>query len=159
MNIYLDMNVYYRPFDDQTQPKIELESKAIEIIFKLMERWQYNILWSYMLEFENSNNPLKDMSEDIKAVAEIICSETILWDKNIDQLAKIIVEKSDARSKDALHLACAISGNCEYFITCDNRFIRTIRYNEQYLKSFLGSIKLINPVDFIGKELENDANE
>ena len=40
MNIYLDMNIYYRPFDDQTQPKIELESKAIEIIFKLIERWQ-----------------------------------------------------------------------------------------------------------------------
>lgn len=159
MNIYLDMNVYYRPFDDQDQPRIELESKAIEIIFKLIERWQYKILWSYMLEFENDRTPSKEMCEDIKAVAEIICSDTVVWNEAIDIMAKEIVEKSNARSKDALHLACAIYGKCEYFITCDNRFIRTIKHNEQALKHLLGSIKLINPVDFIGKELENDVNK
>lgn len=159
MNLYLDMNVYYRPFDDQTQPKIELESKAIEIIFKLIERWQYKILWSYMLEFENNSNTAKDKSEDIKAIAEIICSNTILWNKAIDQIANEIVEKSIARSKDALHLACAIYGKCEYFISCDNPFIRTIKHNEHALKHIIGSIKLVNPVDFIGKELESDVNE
>lgn len=159
MNIYLDINVYYRPFDDQTQPKIELESKAIEILFKLIERWQYKVLWSYMLEFENNNNTAKDKSEDIKAIAEIICSDTVLWNEAIDQMANEIVEKSNAGSKDALHLACAIYGKCEYFITCDNPFIRTIKYNEQALKKIIGSIKLINPLDFIGKELESDVNK
>ncbi len=159
MNIYLDMNVYYRPFDDQSQPKIELESKAIEIIFKLIERWQYKVLWSYMLEFENNNTASKDKSEDIKAVAEIVCSETVLWHEAIDRMAKEIVEKSNTGSKDALHLACAIYGKCEYFITCDNPFIRTIKHNEQALRHIIGSIKLINPVDFIGKEFESDVNE
>lgn len=159
MNIYLDMNVYYRPFDDQSQPKIELESKAIEIIFKLIERWQYKILWSYMLEFENSNNPSTNMSEDIKAVAKIICSETVVWYEDIERTAKAIVDNSNAKSKDALHLACALYGKCEYFITCDSRFTHTIKHNKQALNEILGSIKVINPVDFIGKELQNDVNE
>lgn len=158
MNIYLDMNIYYRSFDDQTQPKIELESKAIEIIFKLIERWRYKIIWSYMLEYENSNNRSKDESEDIKAIAEIICSETVTWNEEIDRMANEIVEKSNAKSKDALHLACAIYGKCEYFLTCDNPFIRTINHNEKKLNHIIESIKLINPVDFIGKELESDAN-
>ena len=140
LNIYLDMNIYYRPFDDQTQPKIELEAKAIEIIFRLIERWQYKILWSYMLEFENSSKPLKESSEDIKIVAEIICSNIIIWNESIDKLAVELVAKTNAKSKDALHLVSAIYGKCEYFITCDNRFIRTIQHNELALKHLLGSI-------------------
>ena len=112
-----------------------------------------------MLEFENSSNPSKEASADISTIAEIICSNTITWNEAIDKVAGELVAKTKARSKDALHLASAIYGKCEYFITCDNRFIRTIQYNEQALKHLLGSIKLVNPVDFIGKELENDADE
>lgn len=159
MNIYLDMNVYYRPFDDQSQPRIELESKAIEIVFRLMERWQYKVFWSYMLEYENSSNQFKEESEDIKAIADIICSNIIEWNESIDETAKIIVEKSNAKNKDALHLACAINTGCEYFITCDNKFIRTINYNREDLQNILGTIKLVNPVDFVGKEMEVYDNE
>lgn len=126
MNLYLDMNVYYR---------------------------------SYILEFENSKNPLTENKEDIKNVAEIICSDFIEWNEEIDRIANEIVAKSNSRIKDALHLACAVYGKCEYFITCDNRFIRTIKHNARGLKHVLGSIRIVNPVDFIGKEFDNGANE
>jgi len=35
--VYLDMNVYNRPFDDQTQWRIKLESLASQIIFQLAQ--------------------------------------------------------------------------------------------------------------------------
>ena len=54
--------------------------------------------------------------------------------------------------KDALHLACAIHNKCDYFITCDDRFIRTITKNQEFLKDVIGDIQMFNPIDFIRKE-------
>ncbi|MEQ8188440.1 MAG: hypothetical protein ABRQ39_10770 [Candidatus Eremiobacterota bacterium] len=48
MNLYLDMNVYYRVFDDQSQQRISKETKTIEIIFKIIEKWNYKLCWSYI---------------------------------------------------------------------------------------------------------------
>lgn len=36
MDIYLDMKVYNRMFDDQTQLRIRFESMAIDIVFELI---------------------------------------------------------------------------------------------------------------------------
>ncbi len=159
MNVYLDMNVYYRPFDDQSQPRIELETKAIEIIFKMIDRWKYDVFWSYILRFENKSNPSNEIREDVATLASIVCSKVIEANSEIECLAKRIVENTSAKSKDALHLACAIYSNCEYFITCDNRFIRTIYHNEEILKDSLRTIKLVNPVDFVGKEMVEGVDE
>lgn len=49
MILYLDMNVYYRVFDDQSQPGINNETKTIELIFKIIEKWNYKLCWSYIL--------------------------------------------------------------------------------------------------------------
>ena len=51
------------------------------------------------------------------------------------------------RSKDALHIACAISGQCEYFVTTDDKII-----NKQ---NFITGLILTDPIGFI-KEIYND---
>ncbi len=43
------------------------------------------------------------------------------------------------KSKDALHISCAIYGDCEYFITTDRKLLN-IKINET---------KIISPIDFI----------
>lgn len=35
--VYLDTSAYNRPFDDQTQPKIFLETQAVVIILQMIE--------------------------------------------------------------------------------------------------------------------------
>ena len=37
MKIYLDTNVYNRPFDDQAQPRIWMEAMAFSMILQLAE--------------------------------------------------------------------------------------------------------------------------
>ncbi|MEM6754294.1 MAG: PIN domain-containing protein, partial [Cyanobacteria bacterium P01_C01_bin.38] len=37
VKIYLDTSIYNRPFDDQTQPKIFLESQAVSLILQMVE--------------------------------------------------------------------------------------------------------------------------
>lgn len=55
--IYLDTSAYNRPFDDQTQPKIFLESQAIVIILQMVETKMVELISSSVLEHENSRNP------------------------------------------------------------------------------------------------------
>lgn len=57
MKIYFDMNIYNRIFDDQRQMRIRFESMAIDILFELVEKGKYELMWSFILEYENSKNP------------------------------------------------------------------------------------------------------
>ncbi len=57
MKIYLDTSVYNRPFDDQTQPRIWLETLALALILQLVEAGEVTLVNSSVLEFENSRNP------------------------------------------------------------------------------------------------------
>ena len=158
MNIYFDMNVYNRMFDDQNQLRIRFESMAIDIIFELIEKEQYNLVWSFILDYENENNPFINRKKYIESLSSI-CNTIIKPDPGIKELAKKIMDNSNTKSKDSLHLACAIYKKCDYFITCDDKFIRTVDKNKENLSPLLGNIRLFNPVDFLRKEMEIDVIE
>ena len=158
MKIYFDMNVYNRVFDDQSQMRIRFEAMAIDILFELIEMGQYTLVWSFVLEYENSRNPFIDRKDHIESVSSLY-REVIEPNKEIKATAKSIMEKSNAKERDALHLACAIYNKCDYFITCDDRFIRTINNNEYPLKNLIGDIKLFYPIDFLRKEIDIDVIE
>jgi predicted nucleic acid-binding protein len=52
------------------------------------------------------------------------------------------------RSNDALHIACAIESQCEYFITTDGGLT-----NKK-----IDKIKIVNPIDFIREMEERNEN-
>jgi len=158
MKMYFDMNVYNRVFDDQSQMRIRFEAMAIDILFELIEKGQNTLVWSFILEYENSRNPFIDRKAHIESVSSL-CREVVEPNKEIKAIAKNIMEKSNAQERDALHLACAINNKCDYFITCDDRFIRTINNSEYLLKSIIVDIKLFNPIDFLRKEIDIDVIE
>jgi hypothetical protein len=57
VKIYIDTSVYNRPFDDQTQPRIWLETLALGLILQLVESGEATLVNSSVLAFENSRNP------------------------------------------------------------------------------------------------------
>jgi len=69
------------------------------------------------------------------------------------------VENSNTKDKDALHLASAIHGDCDYFITYDDKLIKTIEKNNDKLKDIIRDIRLYNPIDFLRKEMDIDVIE
>ena len=158
MKIYFDMNIYNRVFDDQTQMKIRFESMAIDILFELIEKKKYELVWSFILEYENSRNPYLERKINIISISTL-CNEIIEPDNSIKLMAKDIVMKSNTKDKDALHLASAIYGGCKYFITCDDKFIKIIEKNRESLKDTIKDIKLYNPIDFFRKEMDIDVIE
>ena len=137
IKVYLDNCCFNRPYDDQTQLRIELEAKAkLHIQQQIVEK---KILFasSVILEFENNNNPYHMRQIVIKDFIQY-ATEYVSGSNEILTLAREINQKG-IKTKDASHLACAIYAKCDYFITTDDQLLK---YSDE-------RIRIINPVDFI----------
>lgn len=144
------MNIYNRCFDDQSQVRIRLETAAIEGIFALAEGGKLTLAWSFMLEYENSLNPHENRQEGVKLLSRL-CTDTIIPSPQITRLARKIMKGSKVKPRDALHLACAETARCHYFVTCDDALIRTLKRKRSILQL---KVKAVNPVEFIRRESE-----
>jgi len=146
MRVYLDNCSFNRPFDNQTQIKIRLETEAKLFIQKEILNGRFELVWSYILDYENAENPYEQRKNSIlnwKDVAVLDCDE----DEEIISMAQEFASMG-LKTKDSLHIACAVKGKCQYFITTDNKI----------LNKHLNIINVVNPVDFI-RILESDFDE
>ena len=131
---------------------------AIDILFELIEKGNYELVWPFILEYENSMNPFNERRIHIQSISTL-CKKNIKPNNEIKVIAKDIVKNSNTKNKDALHLASAIYGDCDYFITCDDKFVKTIEKNNDKLEDIIGDIRLYNPIDFLRKEMDIDVIE
>ena len=137
MRIYLDNCTFNRPFDDQNQLKIKLETEAKLFIQQGIVSGYYELVWSYILEYENAQNKFEDrrgVIYDWKSIAKIYCTENDKIIKYAESMKRLGV-----RTKDALHIACSVYSNSDYFITTD----------KQLFNLGLNDIKIINPLTFL----------
>lgn len=142
--LYLDMNIYNRPFDDQNEVRIRLETIAVFSILQKIKNGDFILLWSFMIEYENSLNPFDDVKLEIY-MASSLANKVITHNEEIYNVAKKF-EPKGIKPRDALHLACALRGKADFFITCDDKIIKKA--------SALGiSLKVRNPIRFI-EEME-----
>lgn len=56
------------------------------------------------------------------------------------------LELTGIKPRDAMHLACAVKGKADYFLTCDDKLIKKARFIKE-------DIVIINPIDFIRSEV------
>ena len=139
------MCCYNRPYDDQQQTRIHLESLAKLHIQQSLADGAYDFIWSFILEFENSKNPYPLRRGTIRKFS-YRCTQYV-DEANASDVIKIArpIMESGVKEKDALHVACAIYASCDYFPTTDDRL----------LKYQTGQIKLMTPVQFIGEMEES----
>ena len=140
MRVYLDNCCYNRPFDDQNQLKILIESLAKLSIQRQMRDGTLEYAWSSVLDYEVGKSKLVDRAEQIKpwkhgAIANV------LVDDSIRQRAREL-EALGVKPMDALHVACAESANCDWFLTTDRDLVKKTKS--------LSTLRIANPVDFIG---------
>ena len=137
--IYLDNCCYNRPFDEQNQDLIRLETEAKLVIQKRIKHGLYSLVWSFMLDYENDNNPTAANREAIQSwqyIAHEYCSasdDILLEAKRLMPLG--------IKHKAAIHLACAIKHQCNYLITTDRRFANK--------NDLISKIEIVNPTTFI----------
>ena len=144
------MNIYNRCFDDQSQLRIRLETAAIEGIFEFAEAGTFELVWSFMLDYENSLSPHEDRKEWVE-LSSRLCSHKISPSPRILALARGLAKSVKIKPRGALHLACAETGEADYFVTCDDHLIRMFQRRRQTAKF---RMRAINPVEFIRKEGE-----
>jgi len=77
--IYIDTSVYNRPFDDQSQPRICLETLAFIAIMQMIYSEDIELSISSVLKFENSRNPFQLRK---KSVEKCICYAK--YDRKVD---------------------------------------------------------------------------
>lgn len=138
MKVYLDTSVYNRPFDDQTQPRIWLETLAFAVILQMVEARSLELVTSSVLEYENSRNPFR-LRRNWVARCSRLASVHHEVDEDIKGRAQEL-EQQGLKAVDALHVACAEAAGSEYFLTCDDRLVR--RYQGE-------KVRVLNPVDFV----------
>lgn len=103
---------------------------------------------SYMLRFENEQNPYEIRRQ---AINEYIRNHTSVY-IDYDKMEEVLIEsksimETGIKKKDAIHVACAIVAGCDCFLTTD---IRLLKYKTD-------KIIMENPVDFI-QRLEGEQN-
>ncbi len=140
MRIYLDNCCYNRPYDDQSQLRISLETQAKLFIQERITAGKIELVSSYVLIAENSMNRILSKRANIR---NFISKHTKYYvsishkDEIESKAAQIMLH--GVKFVDACHVACAVFAECDYFLSTDYRL----------LKYQTDKIKLLNPIDFL----------
>lgn len=159
MIVYLDTNVYCRPFDDQSQIRIMEETDSFEDILDKARRGGITLLSSDILIYEVSNILASRKRFEVERYLSL-CEKRIEEDDGVKDLAITIRDKCGIKDRDALHLASAIIGKADCFLTCDDDVIKkesTICI-EKIGKEYGSRIVISNPKVFCKMEVFNDKD-
>ena len=140
MKVYLDNCSYNRPFDDQNQMRIYLETQAKLHIQKMIHGKNMLLAVSYVSRYENGNSPHSRNRITIEKFFENAATFIDIDKADIIEEKANEIMKFGVKSKDALHISCAIAAECDYFITTDDEILKKYK---------TGDIKVCSPVEFI----------
>ncbi|MBL9153325.1 MAG: PIN domain-containing protein [Verrucomicrobiales bacterium] len=138
MRLYLDNCCFNRPFDDQSQMRVRLETEAKLAIQREVRDGLVELAWSYLLDYENAANPSEERRESITVWRKYAVIDTAQSEEILDMAHAI--HQEGIRELDALHLAAAISLKCDIFLTTDRGILKR--------REKLSGIRILNPIDY-----------
>ena len=139
MRVYLDNCCYNRPFDEQDQLRIRLETEAKLAIQRQMRLGILEYVWSDMLANEVEESKFWERKEKIApwvlgACAYVVTTPDI--ETRAEDFAALGVKVSDA-----IHLASAVSADCDWFFTVDDGILKKV--------DRVGKMRVANPLEYI----------
>lgn len=137
MLLYLDNIVLNRPFDDQRQARVWIETLSFSLVLSLIETGEVSLIRSPIHDLENSRSPFPLRRHWVEKCLRL-ATRRVSLDDAIKSRA-LAIQQAGLAPLDALHLACAEAAGAERFLTCDDRVIR--RYS--------GRMIVQSPVTFI----------
>src|SRR3954454_2813819 len=103
MNLYLDLCSLKRPFDDQSDARVQMETTAVAAALVLCLRGNHALVTSAALRFENGRNPNLER-RDFAARALALTAIDVPHDLPLEQRAAVW-QNVGIGLLDALHLA------------------------------------------------------
>ena len=148
MLIYLDICCFNRPFDDQSDLIVRLQTEAKLYVQDMVRSGSLSLIWSAVMDMENTANPdsnRKAAVGDWQKIGLVDVSVSNQVENIAVKLAQIGI-----KPMDALHVACAIEAKAEYFLTTDKALLRKMANHD--------NLHVVDPVDFI-RVLKETKNE
>ena len=135
----MDNCCFNRPFDDQSDIRIRLETEAKLYIQEKIINREIELAWSYIINYENLFNPFEERRNTIDkwkshAIIDIVETGDIINNAGL-------IRQFGVKNKDALHVVCAIEAGCNYFLSTDDSLPKKL--------SGLDKIKVLNPISFL----------
>ena len=129
---------------NQNQLKVYLETQAKLAIQEKIIAGEYELVWSYILDYENQQNPREMVKREINKWEEI-SQGSVQESATVLEKARSLIQLGIA-VKDALHVACALSVSVDYFITTDRKLLSKLLGNTE--------IHAVSPLTFIEETQE-----
>ena len=142
MRVYLDNCCFNRPYDNQSNLMVCLETEAKLFVQDLILKKELELVWSFVLDYENNDNPFEERKKSIISWKDLAVIDCDLCDSIADEANNLM--KLGLKQKDASHIACAIYANADYFLTTDKKI----------LNKPIAGIQLINPIEFVRRYLD-----
>lgn len=138
MRVYLDMCCLKRPFDDQAQPRIHLESEAVLTLLSAPPE-KVEHLRSAALDLENDQNPVvlraAKVGRWLQSLPLVDLPDALMEPRTVELM------NLGFKNFDAFHVACAELGGAEVFCTCDDRLLAAAARHANDLK-----VRVLNPI-------------
>ena len=139
--IYLDVCCLNRPFDDQKQHRVHMESEAVLTILAEIQRNEHLLIASEALQDEVAENPDGERRHKVRDALRLAT-----YDIKVESAVMARAEelgKLGLGAYDTLHIACAEAANADVLLTTDDDFIRKVR------RTKATRVKVCNPLGWI----------
>jgi len=138
--LYLDLNCFNRPFDDQQLSRVAEEAEAVLKILQRIAEGVDRLAWSEILTYENSRSPLAERRQEIATWAERAAVLAPI-DETVTARAHALNAVGLA-PLDAAHVASAEWAGCQAFLTCDDRLTHRARRARL-------NLRILTPVQYL----------
>jgi hypothetical protein len=122
VRLYLDACCLNRPFDDQSQLRVHLESEAVLSILERVEEGRWTLVSSTALEFELGRIPDPQRRPRTQRLLSAARERAVIGASE-RALAENLRAACGLHALDALHIACAESLRADLFLTTDDRLL------------------------------------
>jgi hypothetical protein len=116
MRIYLNVSCLNRPFDDQDQARIRLESEAVTHVLEKCEEGHWTQVSSQMAEIEIAAMPDRKRRRRVRLLlpqkSDILTLSESVWQRGA------ALEKWGFKPADAMHIAAAEQLDSDLLLSC-----------------------------------------
>jgi len=147
MKIYLDTCCLNRPFDDQRQPRVRLESEAVTLILEKIHQQEWEWVGSDALLYEIEQTKDIERKERLALLAETAKQAIEITDEILEQASTLMSSGFD--EFDAIHLVSAKIGKVDVFLTTDDNLQKSASTNSEMFP-----FTVMNPVKWLEEVLK-----
>lgn len=150
VKIYLDVCCLNRPFDDQSQHRIRLESEAVLLILTRVQNEDWLWYSSDVVLEEIEQTP--DLKRRERVMQLNTHASVVYQISETDIVRAGEVADLGFSSMDALHIACAESCGADAFLTTDDRLFRRA-------SRLVGQLQVVveNPLNWLVRQQESES--